>query len=160
MHPVAYFTWQNPFSRFSGATGARACKSNARCPLVNLRINTHRGDNLRSQRIHAVLTFYPTLSLPPVLYFFSLVTREQSIFGTAFDCTSVPEGEEPVRSPHYIRSPRSLRLRDVDTSIICRSAENISNILRQNDVCASGTFLSAGLFVWSVMRGMFTDTLG
>lgn len=41
-HPVAYFTRQNPFSRFTGATGARACKSNARCPLVNLRINTHR----------------------------------------------------------------------------------------------------------------------
>lgn len=103
-HPVAYFTRQNPFSRFSGATGTRACKSNARCPLVNLRINTHRGDNLRSQCIGSV----PILCLSSFLllcFSFSLFFsyRRPVDFRLRTRLFAVPEGESLVKAPRYIR---------------------------------------------------------
>lgn len=94
---------QNPFSRFSGATGARACKSNARCPLVNLRINTHRGDNLRSRASVVGSLALPLFQLYPrpasrflFPFLFSLSCPRQCRFlGAASPLrgSTVPEGD-------------------------------------------------------------------
>lgn len=70
-HPVAYFTSRTLLAVSARLRGARACKSNARCPPVNLRVNTHRRDNLRSRRAHSLA---PPPSYPPprnLLFLFS-----------------------------------------------------------------------------------------
>lgn len=120
-HPVAYFTRQNPFSRFTGATGARACKSNARCPLVNLRINTHRVEIIYAAgastspfpfsvppRPFFCVSFPFSFSLLPSFSFlFSLFTlRSQSIFGRRERalCPGRREAFLVKRDPRYIRS--------------------------------------------------------
>lgn len=106
-HPVAYFTRQNPFSRFTGATGARACKSNARCPLVNLRINTHRVEIIYAAGASTspfpfsvpprlLSSAFPFLFLPPppsspLFSRFTLYFHEASRFS---ERASVPEGCE------------------------------------------------------------------
>lgn len=48
---------------------------------------------------------------------------------------------------------------DVDTPIISRSAGNITNILLDDDVCIY-IYMENALICSSIMRGMFTDTLG
>lgn len=120
-HPVAYFTRQNPFSRFTGATGARACKSNARCPLVNLRINTHRVEIIYAAgastspfpfsvppRLLSSAFPFLFLSFPPLSSFFSLhplLSRSQSIFGARLRPGRLRERISLVkRDPRYIRS--------------------------------------------------------
>lgn len=178
-HPVAYFTRQNPFSRFTGATGARACKSNARCPLVNLRINTHRVEiiyaagastspfpfSVPPRLLSSAFPFLFLSSPPsPLSSRFTLYFHEASRFS---ERASVPEGfaredlSRQERSSLYPLACRSLRLMDVDTPIISRSAGNITNILFHDDVYTY-------IYIWrmlalicsSIMRGMFTDTLG
>lgn len=51
---------------------------------------------------------------------------------------------------------------DVDTPIISRSAGNITNILLDDDVCVYiySIYMENALICSSIMRGMFTDTLG
>lgn len=85
------FHLENPFSRFSVATGARACKSNARCPLVNLRVNTHRRDNLRSRRVHSRPSS-PSRFHRPFLSVSPAYPSDESVFRTGAG-PSVPEGE-------------------------------------------------------------------
>lgn len=122
-HPVAYFTRQNPFSRFTGATGARACKSNARCPLVNLRINTHRADNLRSQCIHSVPALCPSPFLLLLFFPSALGAGRFSDRYLPADCARCPGRREPRQgSSLYPLALRSLRPADVDTPIISRGA--------------------------------------
>lgn len=74
-HPVAYFTRRTLLAVSAWLRGARACKSNARCPLVNLRINTHRGDNLRSRTSWIFLSLFvsPSPSLCLVSFLFQSV---------------------------------------------------------------------------------------
>lgn len=48
---------------------------------------------------------------------------------------------------------------DVDTPIISRSAGNITNILLDDDVYIY-IYMENALICSSIMRGMFTDTLG
>lgn len=89
----------NPFSRFSVATGARACKSNARCPLVNLRVNTHRRDNLRSRQVH----FCPPLPRP-VLRLLLLFIYLVSFGGVGF--FGPPIRPRVSRKAKLVRTPR------------------------------------------------------
>lgn len=50
---------------------------------------------------------------------------------------------------------------DVDTPIISRSAGNITNILLDDDVYIyTYIYMENALICSSIMRGMFTDTLG
>lgn len=119
-HPVAYFTRQNPFSRFTGATGARACKSNARCPLVNLRINTHRveiiyaaGASTSPFPFSVPSSAFPFLflSLSSLFFFFSFhpLLHEASRFSDVESALSLCPGRLREaflvkRDPRYIRS--------------------------------------------------------
>lgn len=177
-HPVAYFTRQNPFSRFTGATGARACKSNARCPLVNLRINTHRVEIIYAAGAStSPFPFSVPSSAFPFLFFLFLpfsffllspsTSRSQSIFGRRERTLSLSRKaarslSRQERSSLYPLACRSLRLMDVDTPIISRSAGNITNILLDDDVCVYiySIYMENALICSSIMRGMFTDTLG
>jgi len=106
------FHLENPFSRFSVATSARACKSNARCPLVNLRVNTHRRDNLRSRQVH----FRPPLPRPVLADLLLSVCPSYPTVGVGFfgprRCGSECPGRRgPVRTPRYTASIVTLRER-------------------------------------------------
>lgn len=120
-HPVAYFTRQNPFSRFTGATGARACKSNARCPLVNLRINTHRVEIIYAAGASTspfpfsvpprlLSSAFPFFFFPPPLLLFLLASP--FTFTKLVDFRSAPPSRKALRErislvkrdPRYIRS--------------------------------------------------------
>lgn len=103
----------NPFSRFSVATGARACKSNARCPLVNLRVNTHRRDNLRSRQVH----FCPPLPRPVLrLFFFSLSISYPSVESVFSDRRYGPECPGRRSSSGLLVKPH----RSLQCTSICR----------------------------------------
>lgn len=115
------FHLKNPFSRFSAAIrGARSCKSNARCPPVNLRVNTHHRDNLRSRRVHSLvlLTLLRDLFVLffPRLFFVSFGRDGFSDRAEAVDL-GVPEGEAPSR--RLVILYRSLCYKNIDTLIIC-----------------------------------------
>lgn len=106
------FHLENPFSRFSVATGARACKSNARCPLVNLRVNTHRRDNLRSRRVHS-RPYSPSRFFRPFLSVsLSHILRTSRFFGPCRCWTRASRKAKPVRTPRYTES---IVTPDVDT---------------------------------------------
>lgn len=129
------FHLENPFSRFSVATGARARKSNARCPLVNLRVNTHRRDNLRSRQVHSRSSSASRFFRPPLCLFLPLVSFGRISFSDRTDVGArASRKAKPVRTPRYTGP---IVMLDVDMLIICDVTYMYYFFRRRDRVCYS-----------------------